>query len=385
MTAARELVLGVLAGPGGDAVEVKLHLGGNGEAKGLGHLEEVQIVDVVAVPKLVGHVGGEVGLVREAGGVVEVVVLLHETLQFGLDVDNLLGGEGVLVQVHLVQFQVVEELELRREQDHQGLTGRARAGGPAHAVNVLARVVRGVELNDPVHLGYVQPARRDVGAQQDPAVLGHELKERGRAALLLLLAVQVLHRHPNVVEQLGVELHRVARGEKDNHFLVLVAVQERDEQEEAAAALAHHVALLQGRDGGVILVLDLDHDRLLAKGDRRQLLYVLGHSGRKQHRLALRRQELQDLVHLLLEPDLKDAVRLVHHETLEVAVHKRPRVVQVVKQTPRCRHQNVHPLGQLVRLRPPVRPPDDQPVRLGVELHQLLHHPVRLERELARR
>lgn len=93
-------------------------------------------------------------------------------------------------------------------------------GGPAHSVDVLLRrqqtsclrsrsgrlalvsvwgvhrlfgylgVVRGVVLDDPVHLGDVQSSGGHVRAQQDPRVGVAELEEGGGALGLLLLALQ---------------------------------------------------------------------------------------------------------------------------------------------------------------------------------------------------
>jgi len=64
-------------------------------------------------------------------------------------------------------------------------------------------------------------------------------------------------------------------------------------------------------------------------------------------------QDAQNLVHLFLETDLEDAVRLVDDERLEVLVHEAVGVLQVVEQAAGRRHQQVHALGQLLRLRAP--------------------------------
>jgi hypothetical protein len=69
-------------------------------------------------------------------------------------------------------------------------------------VDVLLGVIWGVVLDDPVHCRDVQATRCHVCAQQDALVRLAELKEGAGALLLLLLAVDVLHRDVDVVEQL---------------------------------------------------------------------------------------------------------------------------------------------------------------------------------------
>lgn len=58
--------------------------------------------------------------------------------------------------------------------------------------------------------------------------------------------------------------------------------------------------------------------------------------------------------------------------------------LHVVKKAPRRRDEHVHPLLELLRLHPAVRPAHDEAVRLRVLLEQLPGDAVRLHRELAR-
>ena len=90
--------------------------------------------------------------------------------------------------------------------------GGARGGrGPyVSPVNVFLGVIRGVILDDPVHGRNIQATSCDICAEQDARLSLAELEEGGRALLLLLLAVDVLHRDVHVVEQLRVELHAAA-------------------------------------------------------------------------------------------------------------------------------------------------------------------------------
>ena len=82
-------------------------------------------------------------------------------------------------------------------------------------MNVLLGIVWRVVLDDPVHCGDVQAARRDVRAEQHAGLGVDELEEDRGAALLLLLSMDAHDRDVDVVQQLRVELHRVAAREED--------------------------------------------------------------------------------------------------------------------------------------------------------------------------
>jgi hypothetical protein len=55
-------------------------------------------------------------------------------------------------------------------------------------------------------------------------------------------------------------------------------------------------------------------------------------------------QQLDDLAHLLLEPNLQDAVRLIDHEAGQVPEHKALGVLKVVQQP--TRGGNLHRTAQ---------------------------------------
>ena len=57
---------------------------------------------------------------------------------------------------------------------------------PAHSVNVLLGVVRGVVLHDPIDVGDVEAPGGDVGAQEDTRILVAVLEEGLRPFCLLL-------------------------------------------------------------------------------------------------------------------------------------------------------------------------------------------------------
>lgn len=84
------------------------------------------------------------------GALVEVVVLRDELLELRLHVDDLFGGELELDDGHTGRFEVREEADLVGLQEHEGAAFAVGAGCAADAVDVVAGVVGGVELDDPV-------------------------------------------------------------------------------------------------------------------------------------------------------------------------------------------------------------------------------------------
>lgn len=77
-------------------------------------------------------------------------------------------------------------------------------------MNVLLGIIRRIVLDDPVHCRDVQSTRCHVGTEQYARLGIDELEEDRGASLLLLLSVDTHHRNVDIIEQLCVELHRVA-------------------------------------------------------------------------------------------------------------------------------------------------------------------------------
>ena len=143
----------------------------------------------------------------------------------------------------------------------------------------------------------------------------------------------------------------VARGEEHHDLLLAVALQEGEEEQEALLALAHEVALLEAGHRAHRLVVVHPHvDRRAVDGKPGQILDLLGLGRAEEHRLALFGEGLDDLVHVLLEALLKDAVGLVDDEHLKVTVDEALRVEEVVQQTARGGNEDVYALRQTLRL-----------------------------------
>lgn len=133
-------------------------------------------------------------LVCLLGGLVKVVVLRNELLQLRLNVSDLRPRELVLVERDLGGLQVAQKAQFLRAQNQQRVPGAGvTTSGTTDAVDVLARLIRRVVLNDPVHLRDIQSASGNVRAEQDAGLCLTEGEERARAFLLLLLSLQNTH------------------------------------------------------------------------------------------------------------------------------------------------------------------------------------------------
>ncbi|EPY18733.1 ATP-dependent RNA helicase DDX18/HAS1, partial [Strigomonas culicis] len=349
---------------------------------------EVQLVHVEHVLQLAARVAQQIALVGLPRGGAQVVVGAHQLLQLLLHVLVQLGEvEGVLVDRHAgVVVEVLEEEVLLREEEHEGAAGAPRAGGTPHTVDVLHRVVRRVELDDPVHRRDVQAARGHVGREEHAAGRVAKLHVRRGALVLLLLPVEGDARGVDVVEQLAVEADAVAAAKKDNHLLLRVALHEVVEHEQPLLAGAQHVALLQCVHRGlVLLALHRDEQRRLVEGDARELL----HAGRlrrgEEQRLARLGQQRHNLAHVLLEPIVEHAVGLVHGEQQQILRVPVRRQLEVVQQPARRGDDDHDAVGELVPLGAAALAADaaQKRNRAVEELEEAQQHTLYLQAQLA--
>lgn len=331
----------------------------------------------------------DVGPVALLGALVQVVVAADELLQLGLHIEDLVLGEVVFDHGHLGRLEVRQEAELARLQEQQRpalLVGASRR--PADAVDVVTRVVWRVKLHDPVNLGNVETASRNVGADQGALLGVAELEEGVCSLLLLLLAVQVEHLQINVLQKLAVVLDRVARREEDDDLLLGHLLEEREEEEEALVGLDDDVSLVEALHRAVLLFfVDVDVERPRTERNPGEVFDLCCLCGREEHRLpVLLGQDLDNLAHFVLEADFQDAVGLVDDQGLEVLEDERgileictallsaslvlPRATRqsrksgalTIEQSAGRRDQEVDTLAQLFRLGPAVRASNDNSV-----------------------
>lgn len=88
---------------------------------------------------------------------VEVVVLSDELLQLRLNVDNLRTRELKLHHGHASLLEVLQEANLGRLQEHQtAALAIGTTGGTTDTMDVVTRVIWGIELDDPVDGGNLE-------------------------------------------------------------------------------------------------------------------------------------------------------------------------------------------------------------------------------------
>lgn len=134
--------------------QLDIHAGRCRKPETLGHLDQIQLVHIKNTAQTVAGVRVQIRSVAILGGLVEVVVLADELLELGLDVEDFGGGELELDDGHARCLEVGEEAYFGGLQEHEGATlGVGAAGGSADAVDVVAGVIWGIELHDPVYCG----------------------------------------------------------------------------------------------------------------------------------------------------------------------------------------------------------------------------------------
>jgi len=142
---------------------------------------------------------------------VQVVVLVHELYELVLDVRQFAHGEFELVWLHLLLLEEADEADLVLQQEEQGLAATIGATTrPTDSVDVVIGIIWGVVLDDPVNLWKVETTLCNISAQEDAIARLTEFKVGACALLLFLFSVNVLDWNVHIVQQVGVELHRVA-------------------------------------------------------------------------------------------------------------------------------------------------------------------------------
>lgn len=124
------------------------------KTKALGHLDQIQLANIEYTPQAVRRIRVQIGPITFLCGLVEVVVLSNKFLELRLDVEDLGGGELEFHHRHAGCLEVGQEANLGGLQEHKrSALAVGATGGTTDAVDVVARVIRRVELDDPVYGG----------------------------------------------------------------------------------------------------------------------------------------------------------------------------------------------------------------------------------------
>mmetsp|Transcript_12820 Transcript_12820/g.30477 ORF Transcript_12820/g.30477 Transcript_12820/m.30477 type:complete len:227 (-) Transcript_12820:1007-1687(-) len=226
----------------------------------------------------------------------------------------------------------MQKAKLLRHEEEQGLAlTRSPTGSPPHSVDVLLRLIWRIVLHYPVHLRDVQAARCDVCTKKDSRFGGTKLVERRTSCRLLLVTMYAVHRKVDVVQQLIMELNRIASRHEDHDLLVFVSLQEGEEQQKPGMGRADYIALSQACDRrNVVLGLDFNENRF-AEREPGQISHFSCLCSRKQGCLSLLRQHLDNEVHLLLEADLQYSIRFVDDQVHQIMKHETFGVLHVIQ------------------------------------------------------
>lgn len=115
---------------------------------------------------------------------------------------------------HLSIFQIFEETQLFwHEHEQRPAPPVPPTSSTPNTMNVFLGIIRRIILDDPVYSRYVKTTSCHICTQQYALLCLTELKERGGTLLLLLLAMDVLDRDINVVEQLTAGEERTHQAE----------------------------------------------------------------------------------------------------------------------------------------------------------------------------
>ena len=210
----------------------------------------------------------------------------------------------------------VEQVTLARCDEQQRGARPPRAPGPSDAVHVGLGIVRDVVVQNMGDAFDVQPARRDVGGDQDVGRAVLERVDRSLADRLRNVAVDGGRREPAGTQLLGHLFGGLLGAHEDDHRLEGFDLEQARQRIHLARPGHLHVAL---RDvlGGLGLRLDRHLHRVVQVlgGD---LADARRHRGREQRDLLVLRGVRQDAFHVLGETHLQHLVGLVEHQVVQV-------------------------------------------------------------------
>ena len=200
-----------------------------------------------------------------------------------------------------------------------------------------------------VDLGDVQSTGRDVRGHEHRRAAGPEAREHPLALGLGHVAVQRLARH---VQRHGrSDLIAIPLGLREHDGLAPVGVHGDQVDQNGPPRRARHLHAVR-RDVLVELsrraladVIDVDRVLQVLVDER---LDPLGDGGREHHRLPLLGHKLEDILHVLLEPNVEHLVGLVEHHKLDIREIQRP-LLDEINHTPGRSHRDIdttlqHPL-----------------------------------------
>ena len=194
----------------------------------------------------------------------------------------------------------------------------------------------------------VEPARRDIGRDEDPYRAALEVCERARPRALALVAMDRGGAEAVALELLGQTVGAVLRSCEHEHLLPVAGADE-PRQHIALLAFVDEVRSLLDLLGRRVAPADLDTDGGMQQL-RRERANVVRKRGGEQQALPLARQHRDDAANVGQETHVEHAIGLVEHEDLDV-----PQVdgalLRMIEEPARRRDDDVDAAPQLVDLR----------------------------------
>ena len=197
-----------------------------------------------------------------------------------------------------------------------GLAGAARA---ADAVDVVLRVMRRVVVDDVADVGNVEPARGDVGADQQLHLVVAERVERRHARALVEIAVQRADGEAVLLQRAVDDLHVALAVAEDDRVLEIVGA--ADEPSQRLALLFRRAAPDGTSDCVMLSAVEAGRETSTRTGLCRNGLGQAGdfrrHRRREEQGLPRERHQLADALDVGNEAHVEHAVGFVDDEDLD--------------------------------------------------------------------
>jgi hypothetical protein len=118
------------------------------------------------------------------------VVVGNEFLKLALYVGYFARRKLVLIEWHFCLLQVAQEAYFGRKEEEESFTPTTGTGSTSHTMDVLARIIWRVKLDDPINGWDVQATGSYVCAKEDTFLGIHKLEKRVCARGLVLLSLE---------------------------------------------------------------------------------------------------------------------------------------------------------------------------------------------------
>lgn len=234
---------------------------------------------------------------------------------------------------------------------HEGVTGGLGPSSAADTMHVVLGVLGHIVVDHVRHPGHIEPARGDVGGDEDAVLAFTKTFQRGGALSLVFLGMN--HRHRMVLdpEEVGNAVRPFARAGKDDHALKIIPLEQRHQQIHFLV-VEHRMDGVVDRLGDRFLRRDLDALRIF-QSKLSHLLQTRRQSRGKEQSLTLGRTVAHDGLDVFDEAHVEHAVHFVEHEHLD-RVEMQGFGFEEFTQTSGGRDHDVRARSQGIALRPEV-------------------------------